>query len=88
MFEIYIYLILCELGKVMLAGIIGNQDLPTTTTTKMTDILNSPANSRKLKIELAVTVDAMDPFVRATHNLECDGPLSMSVCAPFMHILL
>ena len=46
-----------------------NQELPTTTTTKMTDILNSSANSRKLKIELAVTVDAMDPFVRATYKL-------------------
>jgi hypothetical protein len=43
-----------------------NQELPNTMTTKMTDILNSPANSRKLKIELAVTVDSMDPFVRAT----------------------
>ena len=55
-----------------------NQELPKTTTTKMTNILNSPANSRKLKIELAVTVDAMDPFVRATYKLEDDGPLSIT----------
>ena len=57
---------------------LGNRDLPTTTTTKMTDILNSPANSRKLKIELAVIVDVMDPFVRATYNLEGDRPLSIT----------
>lgn len=55
---------------------LGNPELPTTTTTKVTDILNNPANSRKLKIELAVT--AMDPFVRATYNLEGDGPLSIT----------
>ena len=52
---------------------LGNHELPTTTTTKMTDILNSSANCRKLKIELAVTVDAMDPFVKTTYNLEGDG---------------
>ena len=67
-----------------------NQELPTTTTTKMTDILNSSANSRKLKIELAVTVDAMDPFVRATYKLEGDGPLSITayecVCSLYAHI--
>ena len=55
----------------------------------MTDILNSSANSRKLKIELAVTVDAMDPFVRATYKLEGDGPLSITayecVCSLYAH---
>ena len=55
-----------------------NQELPTTTTTKMTNILNSSSNSQKLKIELAVTLDAMDPFVRATYKLEGDGPLSIT----------
>ena len=55
-----------------------NHELPTTTTTKMTNILNSSSNSQKLKIELAVTVDAMDPFVRATYKLEGDGSLSIT----------
>ena len=32
---------------------------------------------RKLKIELAITVDAMTPFLRATHNLEGDGLLAL-----------
>lgn len=55
-----------------------NPELPATTTAKMKDILNNPANCRKLKIELAVRVDSMDPFVRATYYLEGDGPLSLS----------
>ena len=57
---------------------LGNHELPTTTTTKMIDILNSSANCRKLKIELAVTVDVMDPFVKTTYNLKGDGPLSIT----------
>ena len=57
---------------------ISNQELPATTTTKVKDIINNPAKSRKLKIELAVTVDSMDPFIKATYCLEGDGPLSLS----------
>ena len=53
--------------------------MPGMTTAKMKDILNNSANSRKLKIKLVVTVDSMDPFVRATFYLEDDGPLSLSV---------
>ena len=48
----------------------SNPEFPATTTTKMRDILNNPANCRKLKIELA--------FVRATYYLKGDGPLSLS----------
>ena len=29
-------------------------------------------------VELAVTVDAAMPFVKATYNLEGDGPLALS----------
>ena len=56
----------------------------------MTDILNNAANSRKLKIELAVTVDLMHPFVRAIYNLESDGLLSLTayecVCSLYAHV--
>ena len=38
-------------------------------------IVNDRAAFRKLKIELAVTVDSMQPFVKATYDLEGDGPL-------------
>lgn len=30
-----------------------------------------------MKIELAATVDAMEPFVKATYDLEGDGPLTL-----------
>ena len=56
---------------------------------KMTDILNNAGLCCKLKIELAITVDAMDAFIRATYDLEGDGPLSqlhMSVSALCRHI--
>ena len=33
---------------------------------------------RKLKIKLAVTVDGMEPFVKATYALEGDGMLSVT----------
>ena len=39
---------------------LNNEELPKVTVTKMTNILNNPANSRKLKVEIAVTVDAMN----------------------------
>ena len=54
-----------------------NEYLPSTTVTKMTAILNNPGLCRKLKIEIAVTVDSMAPFVRATYNLEGDGVLAL-----------
>ena len=53
-------------------------ELPATTVRKMTDILNNAGLYRKLKIELAVTVDAMGAFVKATYDLEGDGPLSLT----------
>lgn len=52
----------------------------------MTDILNNPGILRKLKVELAATVDAMRPFVQATYNLEGDGPLALVAYVPYMHI--
>ena len=52
-----------------------NDELPSTTTRKLLAIVNDAVSLRKLKMELAVTVDAMHPFVRATYDLEGDGPL-------------
>jgi len=43
--------------------VIPFSEMPKVTVTKMTNILNKPATSRKLKEELAVTVDAMSIFV-------------------------
>ena len=48
-------------------------DLPAVSRGKLADILNNPARCRKLKVELAITVDAMKPFVCATYDPEGDG---------------
>lgn len=53
-------------------------DLPAVSRGKLTDILNDAAKLRKLKIELAITVDVMRPFVCATYDLEGDGYLHTS----------
>ena len=54
-----------------------NDDLPLATSTKLLQVLDDPAKTRKLKIEIATTVDAMETFVKATYKLEGDGALSL-----------
>jgi len=56
---------------------LANTDLPSITTGKLLGILSDPAKARKLRIEIAVTVDTMEPFVKATYKLEGDGALSL-----------
>ena len=56
---------------------LNTTDLPDVTRTKLTDICGQPQQQARLKIELAATVDAMQPFVKATYNLEGDGPLAL-----------
>ena len=48
---------------------------PTSVSNAILEILDDPPRARKLQMELAVTIDAMYPFVRATYVLEVDGPL-------------
>ena len=52
-------------------------ELPDATSKKLKDIVEDPGKCRRLKVELAVTVDAMEPFVRATYTLEGDSPLAL-----------
>ena len=52
-------------------------DLPRATSTKLLQVLDDPAKTRKLKIEIATTVDAIKTFVKATYKLEGDSPLSL-----------
>ena len=52
-------------------------DLPLVTRKKLIDICGQPQQQALLKIELAATVDAIEPFVKATYNLEGDGPLAL-----------
>ena len=48
------------------------------TKVKLLEILNDPPKNRKLQMELAITVDVGEPFVKATYRLEGDGPLFFS----------
>ena len=52
-------------------------DLTPAISTKLLQVLDDPAKTRKLKIEIATTVDAMEPFLKATYKLGGDGPLSL-----------
>jgi hypothetical protein len=51
-----------------------NDDLPPSKLDLM-EIINDPPSQRKLKMELAITIDAGEPFVKATYRLEGDGSL-------------
>ena len=42
---------------------------------KLQEIISDLPKNRKLHMELAIIVDAMEPFVKATYNLEGDGLL-------------
>ena len=59
------------------SSFLNNDDMPVATTSKLLEILRDPANCRKLKMEIAITVDAMEPFVKATYTLEGDGALAL-----------
>jgi len=48
-----------------------------TTCTKLLDVLCTFEKKAKLQIELAVVIDRGYPFVKATYNLEGDGPLAV-----------
>lgn len=48
------------------------------TVEKLLSVLRSPNDKKLLQVELAATVDAGMPFVKATYNLEGDGPLVLT----------
>ena len=43
-------------------------------------ILGDPGNCRKLHMELAITIDAGEPFVKATYLVESMGMVTMYRC--------
>ena len=53
------------------------EDLPPSKV-KLQEILQDPPSKRKLMNELAMTIDASEPFVKATYCLKGDGPLIFS----------
>ena len=53
-------------------------DISPATRGKLLTMLNDQQQRPYLMVELAVTVDAAMPFVKATYYLEGDGPLPLS----------
>ena len=47
-----------------------SDDLPTANSGKLLEIQNDPAKVTKVKVEIVITVDTMEPFVKATYKLE------------------
>ena len=56
---------------------IASEELSGANLHKLQEILRDKPTARKLKVEMAVTVDGMEPFVNATYFLEGDGPLAL-----------
>ena len=56
---------------------LNSEGLPPTTSSKLLDILNDAPRCRKLKMELAITIDSMESFVKSTYTLEGDGVLAL-----------
>jgi len=56
---------------------LSSDGLPHVTSSKLLEILNDSVKSRKLKMELAITIDSMEPFAKATYALEGDGALAL-----------
>ena len=49
--------------------LLQNGDLPSSAK-KLLDMLNDQPTMRKLQTEIAITIDAIEAFVKATYNLE------------------
>ena len=57
--------------------LLEDDDISPANAAKLRAILDGNAKTRKLKIQLAATVDCMEPFVKVTCNLEGDGFLAL-----------
>ena len=55
-----------------------HSDIGTHTRPKLLTYFEDPEKLKYLKVELAAVVDYGEPFVKATYNLEGDGPLALS----------
>ena len=61
------------------SNLLEEDDISPANASKLRAILEDAPKTRKLKMELAVTVDCMEPVVKATYNLEGDGYLALEV---------
>ena len=58
----------------MSSSFLDKTDLPSSKL-ELQGITSDPPKNRKLHMELAIIVDAKEPFLKATYNLEGDGSL-------------
>ena len=58
--------------------ITNTTDIVTANKSKLLELLSDPTKSTQLQVELAITVDVGEAFVKATYNLEGDGPLALT----------
>ena len=56
------------------------QSRPPATTARLGELLNNSQKVAYLRLELAAAVDCGEMFVKATYNLEGDGPLVFKCC--------
>ena len=61
----------CSFGD--LAPFLDNEELSGDNLKKLREIVDDQPTSRKLKTEMAVAIDGMEPFVKATYVLEGDA---------------
>jgi len=61
------------------SNLLKEDDISPANASKLQAILEDAPKTRKLKMELAVTVDCMESFVNAIYNLEGDGYLVLEV---------
>ena len=56
----------------------SNTDISPATRAKLLSMFSDEHQKSYLMVELAVTIDAAMPFVKATYSLEGDGPLALT----------
>ncbi len=52
-------------------------DQPSALKLKLQNLLSDATSHSHLLLELAITIDAGEPFIKATYTLEGDGPLAL-----------
>ena len=66
--------VLCQFGDVI-PFLQNHPELSPATSGKLLHLLTDPQKSAYLRVELAAVIDCGERFVKATYNLEGDGPL-------------
>ena len=66
--------------------ITNSADMSPAYKSKLIVIISNPVKLGQLQMELAITIDVGEPFVKATYNLEGDGPLALTAYEHIRHL--